>query len=99
MKTAILFVAALTSACSLEIDSLDNNSSRTLIEFLFSAILPVVEGFAGVSMEGIVKKRRRRRGTKQIRKFVGSSIFKFSFSAESVGEAKEVGFFFLMTDS
>lgn len=56
MKTARLWVAALMSVCSFETDNFDIKSSKTLIEFLFSAISPVVFGFDGVSIEGIERK-------------------------------------------
>lgn len=48
------------SVCSFETDNFDIKSSKTLIEFLFSAIFPVVVGFDGVSIEGIVKEEKKR---------------------------------------
>lgn len=53
-------MAALMSVCSFETDNFDIKSSKTLIEFLFSAIFPVVVGFDGVSIEGIVKEEKKR---------------------------------------
>lgn len=54
MKTAMFWAAALMSACSFETDNFDIKSSRTLIEFLFSAIVPggVVDDEVSMEKEG-----------------------------------------------